>query len=187
MSPLLLKILSFLAGYGLGVLNYRMFVRSIEAIVDRDEKRGIRKQVVMAGIFRHLFVFLAGCNQQMTDESVEEGLDDLAYKWGDKSDDFKHALMLIRSSLIESDAERRSELLEKASSDVLEGSKEKMDLYARELSQPTVYLYYFGILLPLLLAIILPIGSSFTGLSIAKPEYLFSMIILLAIINTQSP
>lgn len=60
MPPLLLKIISFLAGYGLGVLNYRMFVRSIEAIVDRDEKRGIRKQVVMAGIFRHLFVFLAG-------------------------------------------------------------------------------------------------------------------------------
>ncbi|MFA6048844.1 MAG: hypothetical protein WC792_02780 [Candidatus Micrarchaeia archaeon] len=104
--------------------------------------------------------------------SVEEGLDDLAYRWGDKSDDFKHALMLIRTSLIETDANKRSDLLEKASLDVLEGSKEKMDLYARQLHQPTVYLYYFGILLPLMLAIILPIGSSFTGQNIAKPEYL---------------
>ncbi len=105
--------------------------------------------------------------------SVEEGLDDLAYRWGDKSDDFKHALMLIRTSLIETDAGKRSDLLEKAGADVLEGSKEKMDLYARQLHQPTVYLYYFGILLPLMLAIILPIGSSFTGQQIAKPEYLF--------------
>ncbi len=105
--------------------------------------------------------------------SVEEGLDDLAYRWGDKSDDFKHALMLIRTSLMETDSNKRSDLLEKAGLDVLEGSKEKMDLYARQLHQPTVYLYYFGILLPLMLAIILPIGSSFTGQNIAKPEYLF--------------
>jgi hypothetical protein len=48
-----------------------------------------------------------------------------------------------------------------------------MDSYARKLQQPTVYLYYFGILLPLLLAIILPIGGSMTGSALAKPEYLF--------------
>ncbi len=105
--------------------------------------------------------------------SIEEGLDDLAYRWGDKSDDFKHALMLIRTSLIETNADKRGDLLEKAGFDVLEGSREKMDLYARQLHQPTVYLYYFGILLPLMLAIILPIGGSFTGQNIAKPEYLF--------------
>lgn len=92
--------------------------------------------------------------------SIEEGLDDLAYRWGAYSDDFKHSLMLIRASLLEGDAKRREELLDKASADVIEGSKEKMDLYARQLHQPTVYLYYFGILLPLMLAIILPIASS---------------------------
>ncbi len=91
--------------------------------------------------------------------SIEEGLDDLAYRWGAYSDDFKHALMLVRASLLEGDAKRREELLEKASADVIEGSKEKMDLYARALHQPTVYLYYFGILLPLMLAIVLPIAS----------------------------
>ena len=102
-------------------------------------------------------------------ESVEEALDELAYRWGPYSDDFKHALMLIRSSLIETDKQRRDDLLEKANSDVLEGSKEKMDLYARQLHQPTVYLYYFGILLPLMMAIILPIGGAIAKTDIANP------------------
>lgn len=105
--------------------------------------------------------------------SVEEGLDELAYRWGPYSEEFKHALMLIRSSVMEADTNRRSEMLERAAADVLEGSKEKMDIYARQLSQPTVYLYYFGILLPLLLAIILPIGGAMTGMDIAKAEYIF--------------
>ncbi|MFH0836256.1 MAG: hypothetical protein V1834_03775, partial [Candidatus Micrarchaeota archaeon] len=104
--------------------------------------------------------------------SIEEGLDDLAYKWGSYNEDFKHALMLIRASVLEKDYQRRESLLQKASDDVLEGAREKMDLYARRLHQPTVYLYYFGILLPLLLAIILPIGGSMTGADLAKPEYL---------------
>jgi len=105
--------------------------------------------------------------------SIEEGLDELAYKWGDYNEDFKQALMLIRASVLEGNVQRREEILEKASADVLEGTREKMDLYARKLQQPTVYLYYFGILLPLLLAIILPIGGSMTGMALAKPEYLF--------------
>lgn len=91
--------------------------------------------------------------------SVEEGLDALAYRWGNYNDDFKQALMLIRASVLEGDEARRDALLEKAGNDVLEGSKEKMDIYARQLHQPTVYLYYFGILLPLMLAIVLPIAT----------------------------
>ncbi|VVB67514.1 Uncharacterised protein [Candidatus Norongarragalina meridionalis] len=105
--------------------------------------------------------------------SIEEGLDELAYRWGGYNEDFKHALMLIRSSVLEGNRERREELLEKAGTDVLEGTKEKMDMYARKLHQPTVYLYYFGILLPLLLAIILPIGGSMSGMPLAKAEYMF--------------
>jgi hypothetical protein len=105
--------------------------------------------------------------------SVEEALDDLAYRWGPYNEDFKHALMLIRSSVLETDRVKREQYLEKAVQDVLDGSREKMDLYARALHQPTVYLYYFGILLPLMLAIILPIGGSLTGLALSRPEYMF--------------
>jgi len=106
--------------------------------------------------------------------SVEEALDDLAYKWGAYNDDFKQALMIIRASVLEADQPRREALLEKAIDGVLEGSKEKMDLFARQLHAPTVYLYYFGVLLPLMLAIVLPIGSSLMpGLPFARPEFLF--------------
>lgn len=108
-------------------------------------------------------------------QSIEEGLDNLAYRWGDYSDDFKHALMLIRSSVLESNEEKRIEVLEKAVSDVLEGSREKMDLYARQMHQPAVYLYYFGILLPLMMAIMLPIGGMFTGMALGKTEYLIAI------------
>ncbi len=96
-------------------------------------------------------------------ESVEEGLDDLAYRWGTVSPEFKQALMILRSSVLENDRSRKEALLEKALKDVLEGSKEKMESYARALHQPTVLLYYFGILLPLMLAIILPIAGSLSG------------------------
>ncbi|MBI5226294.1 hypothetical protein HY994_03580 [Candidatus Micrarchaeota archaeon] len=107
-------------------------------------------------------------------ESVEEGLDELAYRWGAYNDDFKHALMMIRASVLEADKERRFALLDKAGQDVLEGSKEKMDHYARKLQQPTVYLYYFGILLPLLMAILLPIGSSLANIDLlSRGEFLF--------------
>ncbi|MEM0475440.1 MAG: hypothetical protein QW343_01470 [Candidatus Norongarragalinales archaeon] len=104
--------------------------------------------------------------------SVEEALDAMAYRWGTFNEDFKHALMLLRASVLEPDRAQREKILEQASADVVEGTREKMDLYARKLHQPTVYLYYFGILLPLLLAIILPIGGSMTGVQLARPEYI---------------
>ena len=91
--------------------------------------------------------------------SVEEALDNLAWKWGDYSPEFKHALMLIRSSVMEADETKRNDLLDKAITDVLEGIQEKMDFYSRAMHQPSIYLYYFGVLLPLLLIIIIPVGA----------------------------
>lgn len=102
--------------------------------------------------------------------SVEEGLDELAYKWGRWAEEFKHALTLIRRSILEVDAEKRELILERAVEDVLEGIKEKMDMYARGLHQPAIRMYYFGVLLPLLLIIILPIGSVFSRLPMARTE-----------------
>ncbi len=95
--------------------------------------------------------------------TLEEGLDTLAYKWGNYNDDFKHSLMLIRTAVLEGDKVKYEQLLDIAVEDVLEGSKEKMDVFARQLHQPTVYLYYFGILLPLMLAIVLPMAASMAG------------------------
>ncbi|MFC2174415.1 hypothetical protein ACFLQ2_00910 [archaeon] len=95
--------------------------------------------------------------------SVEEALDNMAWKWGEYSSEFKHALMLIRSSVMEADENKRNDLLDKAISDVLEGIQEKMDFYSRAMHQPSIYLYYFGVLLPLLLIIIIPVGAMMGG------------------------
>jgi hypothetical protein len=101
-------------------------------------------------------------------KSMEEGFDELAYKWGDFSDEFKHALMLIRSSVIEVDEAKRHVILDKAVSDVLEGVSDQMSKYATEMRQPSIYLYYVGVLLPLLLIIMLPIGSVMARLPLAE-------------------
>jgi hypothetical protein len=100
--------------------------------------------------------------------TIEEGLDELAYKWGRYSEEFKHALMLIRSSVIEVDEAKRAIILDKAMSDVLEGIKDDMDKYAAQMRQPSVYLYYIGVLLPLMLIIMLPIGSVMAKLPLAQ-------------------
>jgi hypothetical protein len=103
-----------------------------------------------------------------TYRSIEEGLDELAYKWGKYSDEFKHALMLIRSSIIEIDETKRALILDKAMTDTLDGIKDDMDKYAGEMKQPSVYLYYLGVLLPLMLIIMLPIGSVMAKLPLAE-------------------
>ncbi len=95
--------------------------------------------------------------------TVEEALDNLAWRWGKQSEEFKHALMMIRSSVMEGDEVRRNALLDKAVADVLEGIQEKMDYYSRSMHSPSIYLYYFGVMLPLLLIIIIPVGSMMGG------------------------
>ena len=56
---------------------------------------------------------------------------------------------------------------------MLESIRNKMEKYARDLSQPSTMLFYIGVLLPLLLIIILPVGSSFSGAPLANPVVLF--------------
>lgn len=117
-------------------------------------------------------------------KTLEQDLDELAYKWGRYSDEFKHALMLIRSSIIEVDEGKRALMLDKAMSDVLEGIKDDMERYAGEMRQPSVYLYYIGVLLPLMLIIMLPIGAMMAGLPIAEAWILILLYNVLIPIGT---
>ncbi|MCR4335761.1 MAG: hypothetical protein NUV57_04465, partial [archaeon] len=105
--------------------------------------------------------------------SLSEGLDALAYRWGKYSEEFKRALMRIRASVIENTEAKRYALLDQTMSEMLESIRIKMEQYARELSQPSTMLFYIGVLLPLLLIIILPVGSSFSGAPLANPLVLF--------------
>jgi len=100
--------------------------------------------------------------------TVSEGLEVLAYKWKNYSPEFKEAIMLIKSSMIEDDEEKRAEILDKSISSVLDSIKIKMEGYARSLSQPSLILFYVGVLLPLLLIVVLPIGSVFANLPFSK-------------------
>lgn len=55
-----LLILSFTSGFGLGLLNYRMFVRAISAALSQGGGTGFRKRMLPGMVFRYLFVFIAG-------------------------------------------------------------------------------------------------------------------------------
>ena len=104
--------------------------------------------------------------------SVAEGLDDLAYRWGDISVELKKGLMKIRASVIESSESKRYQLLDQTMSETLISVKGKLEDYARTLNQPATIMFYLGILLPLLLIIVLPVGSAFSGSALAQPLYL---------------
>ena len=104
--------------------------------------------------------------------SISEGLDVMAFRWGKYSTELKEALMKIRASVMEPSESKRYQLLDKTMSEVLESVKEKMGDYARSLNQPSVMLFYIGVLLPLLLVIILPIGSAFSAMPFATTPVL---------------
>lgn len=104
--------------------------------------------------------------------SVAEGIDDLAYRWGDISVELKKGLMKIRASVIESSESKRYQLLDQTMNETLVSVKGKLEDYARTLNQPATIMFYLGILLPLLLIIVLPVGSAFSGSALAQPIYL---------------
>ncbi|MCX6803101.1 MAG: hypothetical protein NTY48_00860 [Candidatus Diapherotrites archaeon] len=104
--------------------------------------------------------------------SIAEGLDLMATRWGKYSSELKGALMKMRASVMEPSEARRYQILDKTMLDVLESVKDKMGDYARSLNQPAVMLFYIGILLPLLLVIILPVGSAFSNMPFATAPVL---------------
>ena len=101
--------------------------------------------------------------------SVSEGLDALAYRWGVYSSELKESLMKIRASVMEPVESNRYQLLDKTMLEVLSSVKSKMEDYARSLNQPSVMLFYLGVLLPLILIIILPVGSAFSKAPFSQP------------------
>jgi len=94
--------------------------------------------------------------------AVEEGLDRIAYRLGRYSDEFKHAIMRIRTSLLEADDAKRYILLDSALNEAVEGVKNRMVTAASALYSPSVQLFYLGVFLPLLLFIVLPVWGAFS-------------------------
>jgi len=117
-------------------------------------------------------------------ESIEEGLDDMAYRWEPYSEEFKHAITLIRASvLVPSDIERNM-LYDKAIDDLLTSTKDKMELYAHAMKQPSMYLFYIAVLMPLMIIIMLPVAAAFAGIPVASTPVLIILYIFVLPIIT---
>lgn len=55
-----IKILSFLAGVGLGWIHFRLYHHMLNVMMTKPENTPFRKLAVVAGLFRHIFILLAG-------------------------------------------------------------------------------------------------------------------------------
>ena len=106
--------------------------------------------------------------------TAEEGLDRVAYQFGHYSGEFKHALMRIRSSLLEAEDAKRYVILDSALREAKQGVKERLMDMASKLYMPSVQLFYVGVFLPLLLFILVPIGAAFSNNSVlSNPLVIF--------------
>lgn len=109
--------------------------------------------------------------------SINEQLDELALKWGVWSNGFKRAVYLIRSSLAEKSEARRLKTLDRALEVVLDDIKFQNRRYAEEMRTPTMILFSFGTVLPLVAISILPI-LSFIGIMSTSALQVFVLLVL---------
>ena len=110
--------------------------------------------------------------------SVIDGLDWLSKKWKSESEEFVNALSILKSSVNET-PERMDKNLKEAVDVMLVGTKQRMIKYAMLMKTPLNVINSFGILLPLLALIFVPIMIIFIP-EIAKAEVIgFFYIILL--------
>ncbi|MBI2542831.1 MAG: hypothetical protein HYW24_01470 [Candidatus Aenigmarchaeota archaeon] len=103
-------------------------------------------------------------------DRTEDALDEFIKKWERESKEFATSLYLIKTSSVESQ-DRRERFLDEAVSVMLDGTKERMKIYARELKQPVTILNALGILLPIIGLVFFPIISVFLP-ELIKPVFL---------------
>jgi hypothetical protein len=92
--------------------------------------------------------------------SIKESLDNYLEKWKDYNLEFVEAFHLIEGSLYERTQARREKVLEKALEVMLEGTYERMLHYAHNLNSPLTMLNMFGVVLPILGLVILPLAGT---------------------------
>ncbi len=95
--------------------------------------------------------------------SVREALFDYAEQWKPYDQGFLEALEILSEATMEANQERREDLLAEAIQNLLDGSREKMKRYARDLKLPVSAITGMGIILPVLGIILFPMIASFIG------------------------
>jgi hypothetical protein len=92
--------------------------------------------------------------------SVSDALDPFMEKWKRENEEFVKAIYLIKNSFFET-REKRNKVLNEAVNVILNGTKDRMRNYARELKAPLTVLNALGILLPMVGLVFFPIISIF--------------------------
>jgi hypothetical protein len=93
-------------------------------------------------------------------DSASAALDTFIKKWKRENNEFAEAIYLIKTSTIESTA-RRERVLDEAVSVMLQGTRERMKAYSRDLRTPVTVVNALGILLPIIGLVFLPMIGIF--------------------------
>jgi hypothetical protein len=109
--------------------------------------------------------------------SVKHQLGNIAQKWGRHIAELKHSIYLIRSAVSEKNEIKRNQTLDRAIRIALEGIITKMQEYTNKLYLPTLFLFSFGTVLPLVIISLLPIFS-FIGREVSSPLQMFLLLVL---------
>ena len=112
--------------------------------------------------------------------SVGEALPFLGHKWGEHVKGLRDALYAIRSSQVEKYENRRLDTLDRALSDLLENIKTRFREFANSLRLPVMFLFMFGVMLPLIMILFIPVFSMM-GFQIGTAEGVSSLLLLVVI------
>ena len=94
--------------------------------------------------------------------TIKQSIDAYLTKWESRDPSYVDAFEIIISSLNEGDESKRRSLLDKALSTVLDGSYEEMIAFTRNLKQPITMIHMFGVVLPMLATVLMPMVVSFS-------------------------
>lgn len=89
--------------------------------------------------------------------TIESAFGFFAEEWGKWNESFKRSMYMLRSSVLERSEQGRRMVLEKANSVILTGVSLELNKFAAVLNRPSMFLFAFGIIIPIIIATILPI------------------------------
>jgi hypothetical protein len=102
--------------------------------------------------------------------SMEEALESFGEKWKRENEEFTESLSLIKTAFHES-SEKMDRMFNEAVNRMLEGTKDRMKGYARDLRTPITLVNALGFLLPIIGLIFLPLLAIFMS-EIFRPAFI---------------
>lgn len=109
--------------------------------------------------------------------NLKTELGKLAQEWGESLNELKRSIYLIISAMSEPNEIKRNQTLDRSVKISLEGIITKIQEYTGKLYLPTLFLFSFGTILPLVIISLLPIFSFF-GQEFSSPTQMFLLLVL---------